>query len=796
MPATADTSVAVDFLKRYRPGGFWAATSIDPAGGPTRTQSFKEDDDALVTWLDNEVGQKRNIYFHVNRTIRMIDKKAERTDIASVDWLHVDVDPDPGEDLRSEQKRILAILQKHDGLPTPTLIVYSGGGYQAFWRLKDPIEINGDMAKAVDAARYNVQIQQLFGADACHNVDRIMRLPGTINFPNKKKRKRGQKPVRAEVISWSDATYDISEFTKAPLVQDATGFGDAAGAPEVNISGNVPRLDDVEQLSDAVSQRCKVVIVNGWDEEEPLSKGDQSRSAWLFYVVCELVRAEVKDDVIYAVITDPDFKISASVLDKGTPAAIEKYAIKQIRSAKEFTVEPMLKEINDDYSLVEDVGGKSRVVKESYNPAMRRSDISYLMVDGFKQVWNNRFVTVMEPKGPKAVLTPVEKGAGAWWMTHPNRRTYSRVIFAPNEIHDGCLNLWRGFACEARPGNCDLYLEHLRRVICREHVENYNYLIRWMAFAVQFPGEIPEVAIVLRGEQGTGKGTAVKYHGELFGCHFKHITNPKHVTGQFNGTLEDAVVVFADECFIPGSKEHESNQKTLISEKTINLEKKGIDVSEGRNCTHLWMATNEGWAAPVEHDDRRYFILDVSNEERCDTGYFGAIAEQMDNGGREALLHYLLNLDLSKFNVRKRPETEELQRQKLRSLSPAHAWWLQKLEDGKLTPRDGKWLGWAVSDVLLDGFAEACPGSTRHSASIRLANFLKEVCPPGWPVKRQVGHRVTIVDSNGREHMRDRPMAREFPPLTECRAFWDEKYGNHVWDDILPPLGVDPDEPF
>ena len=40
-----------------------------------------------------------------------------------------------------------------------------------------------------------------FGSDeATHNIDRILRLPGTVNYPNKKKRVKGRVPTLAYVV--------------------------------------------------------------------------------------------------------------------------------------------------------------------------------------------------------------------------------------------------------------------------------------------------------------------------------------------------------------------------------------------------------------------------------------------------------------------------------------------------------------------------------------------------------------------------------------------------------------------
>src|SRR5690606_35872469 len=123
----------------------------------------------------------QNLYFHVNPVRRAMGRKASKEDIARLSWLHVDIDPRAGEDFQEERRRALRLLQEHD--PKPTAIVDSGGGFQGFWKLNpDPkLEINGSVAKAQELEAYNIQLEKVFGADHCHNVDRIMRLPGTIN---------------------------------------------------------------------------------------------------------------------------------------------------------------------------------------------------------------------------------------------------------------------------------------------------------------------------------------------------------------------------------------------------------------------------------------------------------------------------------------------------------------------------------------------------------------------------------------------------------------------------------------
>jgi hypothetical protein len=51
-------------------------------------------------------------------------------------------------------------------------------------------------------------------------------------------------------------------------------------------------------------------------------------------------------------------------------------------------------------------------------------------------------------------------------------------------------------------------------------------------------------------------------------------------------------------------------------------------------------------------------------------GIFAAIEQQVDQGGREALLAHLLKFDLSRVNLRQIPRTAALLDQKIASLPP------------------------------------------------------------------------------------------------------------------------------
>jgi hypothetical protein len=343
-----NTSAAVEFLSRFHEGRQWITlTAIPPTKKGIETRSFDNTPkgrEAMRLWLYERNG-RQNIYFALNELTRAMDKKAERTDVKSLSWLHVDLDPRVGEPHDDERVRILAKLQGYK--TKPNLIIDSGGGFQGFWRLREPLPIDGDIEKAESAKLFNLQLERELGGDSCHNIDRIMRVPFSVNVPDERKRKKGRVEALASVVEFTDAVFDVSQFVKAVQVQSSASAG-AGGSIKANVSGNVKRITDVNaDLPAAVPDWAKVAIIHGEDPDNPGRW--KSRSEALFAVTCALVRAGCDDDTIYAVITDPDFKISQSILKRTDKV---RYALRQIEQARARAGELRWRELRDkDHKL-------------------------------------------------------------------------------------------------------------------------------------------------------------------------------------------------------------------------------------------------------------------------------------------------------------------------------------------------------------------------------------------------------------------------------------------------------------
>lgn len=202
-----NVSSAVDFLIKFSGDNLIALTSIIPDGKATTKTFASSERDEMRKFIEVR-NQKENIYYSVNPVKGQLNKKASKADIKEFAWLHVDIDPDEGIGLEEAREQISSRLE---GSPLkPTAILDSGNGYQAFWKLKKPIPVNGNVECL---EKENRRLETYFKADFCHNIDRVMRVPGTLNHPNKKKVRLGRKVSKARLIHFNNDAYSIDDLS-------------------------------------------------------------------------------------------------------------------------------------------------------------------------------------------------------------------------------------------------------------------------------------------------------------------------------------------------------------------------------------------------------------------------------------------------------------------------------------------------------------------------------------------------------------------------------------------------------
>jgi hypothetical protein len=440
-----------------------------------------------------------------------------------------------------------------------------------------------------------------------------------------------------------------------------------------------------------------------------------------------------------------------------------------------------LAEMNARYSVVKD-GGKVRVMafdrksEQVGRATYVRRVPSWLTFADFQNMMMNQTIS---DNGHNVEL-------GKWWLKQADRQQYDGLIFRPGgaPVIDNKMNLWRDWGVTPKAGNWSLLHDHVRVVMTRD-AEMFDYVIKWLAWAVQHPDQRAEVALVFRGGKGAGKGTLGNAMMAIFGQHALHISHARYLTG-FNAHLRDVSFLFADEAYWPGDKAAEGNLKRLISEPTLLIEAKGRDAVSVDNMLHVLMASNEDWIVPASERERRYVLNEVSDEKMQDAAWFEPIYRQMEDGGHAAMLHDLLAVELGDWHPRRIPKNAGLAEQQVRSLSDLDAWWLELLETGTLTGCDpanpecarsgdyeekiddgsSNFPRFAKRPGLYSSARLAVPHLRNHTNSGALATFLKK---QGCTVRE----RIRVLRRSG----------WQFPPLHKCRADWEQRFPGTIWRD-------------
>jgi hypothetical protein len=743
-----------DFLREVHPNSPWVLTAIAPDGGQAPvTASFSTDEaDQAEQWLKRHA--HFNLYYSLNDSrFPKVSKKLDKQGISQVTHLHVDLDPEAGEDLVEAQTRILGLLEDcPQDIPEPTTVIFSGGGYQALWRLAEPYSLGEepDDFLVVDIERYTKRLEEVFNADACHNVDRILRLPFTTNHPNEKKRARGQKPVEAKVV-WHrpDNLYPLAMFKQSVKAQAS----DSADVSLVSISGNLRRYTHASEIPTAkdgvpLEPWIQGVIELGFDEN--CRDRWPSNSEMCFRIFCEMAKAGVSDDDMYSVMTDPSFGVSEHVLKQPN---VDRYAKRQIIRAKDAAINPKLAELNEKHAIIENMGGSTVVMR------VDGRDICFQKPSDFRMTYSNQEVQV----GVNKDGTPKMTKLGDWWLAQKDRRQYGKVTFDPTDTTKDAYNLWRGFRyAQDTPGEFDLFMDHLRDNLCDGNNEYFEWLVGWMAFAVQHPEKPAGTAVVMKGTEGTGKGFFARHFGKLFGTHYRHVTDTKHLTGSFNAHLRDCVVLFADEAFFGGDRAQDGKLKTLITEPLIQIERKGVDVEQAQNCIHLIMASNDDWVIPAGKTARRYFVLETGDAQSNNGAYFQTIADQLESGGYAGLLRYLLEYDLTGWNQYEVPRTPALIEQQIRSLQPVESWWLDRLKAGQLSVMAEGWPTTACESDLHAEFKLHCNDLGKRFVDGKQV-FIMTLC-------KRFGFSAAGLDGKRRTKL------VSVPTLQEARDKWSKDY--------------------
>ena len=488
-----------------------------------------------------------------------------------------------------------------------------------------------------------------------------------------------------------------------------------------------------------------------------------SRSELMFAFIIEALRYRVSAKDIIATCLDNKFD-GCAIYDHCKDNGGRVYVVRQIKQARakiQDELDTAVGEINKIYAMVL-AGDKAAIMK------FEGDSFRLVQIGGFKQWFANQQVLA-----GKRVMSK-----GEYWLNHPQRRQYEGIEFDPSgKGRAGYFNLWRGYSVQPKAGDCSLFLAHLKDNVAQGNEYLFNWVVAWFAQIFQHPDKKIGTSLALRGKQGAGKTIVGQIFGSLIKDHYRLVADPRYVTGQFNAHMASLLLLQADEAFWAGDKRALGKLKDLVTGNEHPIEYKHIDPIWIRNYVRLLATSNEDFVVPAGFDERRFAMLDVGDTHAQDHAYFAAIHKQIDNDGREALLQYLLDFDISIVNLREIPKTAALVEQIIEAMSPEQAWWFDTLKNGILP--------WGMAEANMCSARKLFmryikhaqwQGTRRRSIETKIGVFL---------VKHLGSERIklkanyTVYDGRG-DKLTVHGRVYKFPPLKVCREKFAQEMGQNI----------------
>ena len=194
-----------------------------------------------------------------------------------------------------------------------------------------------------------------------------------------------------------------------------------------------------------------------------------------------------------------------------------------------------------------------------------------------------------------------------------------------------------------------------------------DHIMKYFAYRIQNPGEKINHALVLGGSQGIGKDLMLEPLRYGVGRSNLADVNPGDLFKDFTGWVECTLLVIneaRDLGDVDRYKFYESSKRFIAAPPdTLPCNRKYLAPYNVPNVMAVIITTNNKLSGLyIEPDDRRHYVA-WSTAEKRSASYFDRLWNWLQEGGKEAVMGYLLRLDIANFNPKAEPPKTEAWRQ-------------------------------------------------------------------------------------------------------------------------------------
>jgi hypothetical protein len=551
-----------------------------------------------------------NIYLTVNET----DLKGRKTEnITRVRAFFVDDDDNQVTD------EMVACLP-------PSMKVLTKRGPHFYWLVSD--------AKLDDFTAVQTQLAHHFGTDTTiKDLPRVMRVPGFIRHP---KEHEGQTVVEL-VYAYPERRYRVEEVVKAFPAAEVFEAQHRQGLEHAGGSGGR------EAVRGPAASRI-VKLAESYVANVPGAVQGENGDKTTFALAAKLTRY---------------FGLS------------QKQALAILKTWNAICRPPW-----SEAELVQKIENGWRYGTEEVDGVLRRcksEDLAYVPVHGAYYTRGERNWNLEEPIHGihAAVAYLVGKGRDVD-EARSVIKNHGVIISAGVDCQPGgaplldtpvgpVLNTWVPPEIERRPGEWPT-ISRIIDVVTDGNSKARAWLVNWMAAKAQKPGERTLTAVVLIGEQGTGKSTLADVMREIVGRKNSQTISQSDLEGSFNGHYAGRLFIVGEEVATSENRRCVSGRlKQAITDKSVTVTVKFVPEYAVKNRAAYWFNTNATRPLEVDKGDRRYSVIFSRAKGVKDDPELFSLLRGCHIGNDfaptfeaeiAAFLDHLLSLEVNDFQVR------------------------------------------------------------------------------------------------------------------------------------------------
>lgn len=287
-----------------------------------------------------------------------------------------------------------------------------------------------------------------------------------------------------------------------------------------------------------------------------------------------------------------------------------------------------------------------------------------------------------------------------------------QILGAPPQYFDQAFNLYTGLPIHKesiekvyqayqiphtyKPENHPAILailDHIRITLCNNDDLIYQYILNWLAFILQNPGEKTQVMIVFVGPSGCGKSTFYSWLAPLFGNYMENIKTADLGSQYIGMDFNEKFLIAIDEWNVRELDRRQADGllKNIVTDPSMRVEAKYVQAATLRSHNNLMASTN--FAFNITPSSVGYFrrLLIVKCGATRTPQYYQDLHEMIGNNKDKKhrfclTMHlwakFLLDRDIRKFKPSHFPITQFQIKILTSSWKAVQKWWYEVIQRG------------------------------------------------------------------------------------------------------------------